>query len=56
MMEIGGKIFVVTLILALIFAGLGLFLLYLEHKLNRLEKQIELLEQENYNPKSSTVK
>jgi CcmD family protein len=55
MMEVGGKIFVVALILALIFAGLGLFLLYLERKLTRLEKQIELLERENYDPKGSPV-
>jgi uncharacterized membrane protein YciS (DUF1049 family) len=44
MMEIGGKIFVVALVLALILVGLGFFLFYLERKLGRLEKKISTLE------------
>ncbi len=44
MMDIGGKIFVVALVLALIFVGLALFLFYIERKLKRMEHQIDKLE------------
>lgn len=47
MMEIHGKIYVVALVLAIIFAGLGLFLFYLERKISGLEKKADMLEKEN---------
>jgi cell division protein FtsL len=53
MMEIGGKIFVVAMVLAFILVGLGLFLFYLENKLGRMEKKISQLEKRNEDAKTS---
>ncbi len=45
MMEIQGKIYVVALVLAVIFAGLGAFLFYLDNRLRRMEKKIDELDE-----------
>jgi CcmD family protein len=39
-MEVQGKIFVVVAVLAVIVAGLYVYLFYIDRKLRRLEKQI----------------
>ncbi len=44
MMEVHGKIFVVALVLATIFAGLAAVLFYLDRKLTRLEKKMDHLD------------
>jgi CcmD family protein len=46
MMEMHGKIYVVVAVLAIVFAGLGLFLFYLDRKLLSLEKKIDKLDPE----------
>jgi len=44
MMDAQGKIYVVALVLALIFAGIATYLFYLDKKLNRMEKKLDSLE------------
>lgn len=46
MMLTSGKILVVALVLATILVGLGVFLVYLDQKLNKTEKKLKELEQE----------
>jgi len=46
MTEIHGKIYVVAIVLAVIFAGLAIFLFYIERKLDRMEKKIMEIEEE----------
>lgn len=46
MTEIHGKIYVVAIVLAVIFAGLAMFLFYIERKLDRMEKKIMEIEEE----------
>lgn len=41
MMELHGKIFVVALVLAVIFAGLAFFLFFLERRLGKLEQKLD---------------
>ena len=50
-MEIQDNIFVVVLVLAVIFTGLGFFLFSLERKLNKLEKKISEMEAEKESEK-----
>ncbi len=50
-MEIQDNIFVVALVLAIIFAGLALFLFSLERKLNKVEKKISEMEEERESEK-----
>ncbi len=40
------KLFVVAIVLAIILLGIFVFLFYLERKLSRNEKKLEILEQE----------
>ena len=44
MTEIHGKIYVVAIVLAVIFAGLAIFLFYIERKLDKMEKKIAEIE------------
>lgn len=46
-MEAYGKIFVVVAVLAIIFAGIGAYLFYLDTKLSKLEKKISEIEKED---------
>jgi CcmD family protein len=47
MMDAQGKIYVVALVLALIFAGIAIYLFYLDNKLNRMEKKLDSLESDH---------
>lgn len=52
MTEIHGKIYVVAIVLAVIFAGLAMFLFYMERKLDRMERKIAEMEADRESEKA----
>jgi CcmD family protein len=45
-MEAYGKIFVVVAVLAVIFTGIAAYLFYLDQKLNKMEKRLKEIEED----------
>lgn len=52
-MESSDKMFVVVLVIAIIFAGIFIYLLFLDRQTRRLSKEVEKLEAEHNNRNQS---